>query len=53
MGYEFGKIYRLECVDGHFYIGSTIQTLSMRLGLHRFVSPKQQSVHTYQPNWMG
>ena len=57
MGYEFGKIYRLECVDGHFYIGSTIQTLSMRLGLHRFVSKKGKTknsrvyTHINQIGW--
>jgi len=33
--YSNGKIYKLQCEDGYFYIGSTIQVLSQRLGTHK------------------
>ena len=33
--YQNGKIYRLLCVDGHYYFGSTIQTLNMRFYRHK------------------
>ncbi len=32
--YNEGKIYRLECNDGYYYIGSTIRTLKDRLKHH-------------------
>ena len=57
MGYESGKIYRLECRDGRYYIGSTIQSLSMRLALHRFVSKRGKTknsrvyTHINQIGW--
>jgi hypothetical protein len=35
MGYESSKIYRLQHDDGHFYIGSTLNELRMRLGQHK------------------
>ena len=34
MGYENGKIYKLECSDGYYYIGSTTTTLNVRLRNH-------------------
>ena len=38
MGYESGKIYRLQCSDGCFYIGSTITKLSIRYYHHKTAS---------------
>lgn len=35
MGYENGKIYKLQHNDGHFYIGSTYATLRGRLQKHK------------------
>lgn len=34
MGYENSKIYKLVCDDGHYYYGSTIQSLDKRLYGH-------------------
>ena len=34
--YKNGKIYSLQCLDGHYYIGSTCCTLSLRLSHHIF-----------------
>ena len=36
--YESGKIYKLQCIDGYYYIGSTTQTLYNRLNHHKFSS---------------
>jgi predicted GIY-YIG superfamily endonuclease len=36
--YEEGKIYRLVCEDGHYYIGSTIQSLTDRFKNHKTLS---------------
>jgi hypothetical protein len=33
--YENGKIYKLVCDDGHYYIGSTIQKLNLRFNHHK------------------
>jgi hypothetical protein len=33
--YDNGKIYRILCPDGHFYIGSTVSTLSVRMNTHK------------------
>jgi hypothetical protein len=35
MGYESSKIYRLQHDDGHFYIGSSVNELRVRLGQHK------------------
>ena len=35
MGYESGKVYKIQCVDGHFYYGSCITTLERRSYTHR------------------
>jgi hypothetical protein len=35
MGYDKAKIYKLECEDGHYYYGSTINELRVRLGGHK------------------
>jgi hypothetical protein len=47
MGYEKGKIYKLECKDGHFYYGSTICELRKRLYQHK-ESSKKHPYHVYQ-----
>jgi hypothetical protein len=33
--YENGKIYKLQCIDGHYYIGSTTQKLNHRFNNHK------------------
>ena len=34
--YQFGKIYTIRCLnDPNVYVGSTIQTLAVRMGGHR------------------
>ena len=38
MGYETAKIYQLVCEDGHYYYGSTINELRVRLGGHKNAS---------------
>jgi len=35
---EIARIYRILCEDGHYYIGATIQPLSIRLNTHRHLS---------------
>ena len=41
--YEYGKIYKIECNDGHYYIGSTTQPLCRRLYHHKQCSKKDNS----------
>ena len=36
--YNNGKIYRLNCSDGHYYIGSTTTSLNKRLSSHKSAS---------------
>lgn len=36
--YQNGKIYKLICEDGYYYIGSTIQKLYCRLNHHKYAS---------------
>jgi len=36
--YQTSKIYRLQCEDGHYYIGATTQALDLRLKNHRNLS---------------
>jgi len=34
--YQFGKIYTIRCLNApNVYVGSTIQTLAVRMGEHR------------------
>lgn len=47
MGYETGKIYKLVCEDGKYYIGSTIRPLKTRLSSHKSVSTKTQTNNAY------
>jgi hypothetical protein len=35
---EIARIYRLLCEDGYYYVGATIQPLSIRLNTHRHLS---------------
>jgi len=45
--YKAGKIYRLICSDGHYYIGSTITTLNYRLNNHKQSSKKELNRQVY------
>lgn len=46
--YEKGKIYKLQCMDGHYYIGSTTQKLNHRFSNHKQSSKSDTSkVYTY------
>ena len=45
--YTHGKIYRLVCPDGHYYIGSTINQLKYRLNNHK-VSSKSSKAKVYE-----
>lgn len=47
MGYESGKIYKLQCSDGKYYFGSTIRSLAARLSSHKSVSKNTQTNNTY------
>ena len=38
--YNNGKIYKLVCEDGCYYIGSTIQKLNLRFNSHKKSSKK-------------
>lgn len=40
MGYENAKVYKLQCADGHFYIGSTKENLPHRRAHHVAASKK-------------
>ncbi len=39
-----GKIYKLECEDGHYYIGSTKQLLCQRLSSHKRYSINDERI---------
>lgn len=45
--FENGKIYRLLCDDGHYYIGSTTNELQYRLAGHKGVTISNQKVYKY------
>lgn len=45
--FQNGKIYRLICDDGHYYIGSTINTLEYRLKGHKYMHESTQKVYKY------
>jgi len=47
--YAAGKIYKLVCTTGHFYIGSTITALNYRLNNHKQSSKKdiERPVYKY------
>jgi hypothetical protein len=46
--YDKGKIYKINCSDGHYYIGSTINSLSQRLSHHKHSSNKDTSLSQYR-----
>jgi predicted GIY-YIG superfamily endonuclease len=41
--YSKGKVYKLQCEDGHYYIGSTCDRLSNRLCRHKVDSLRYES----------
>lgn len=47
MGYEDGKIYKIVCEDGKYYIGSTIRTLKARLAGHKRASTNTDTNNAY------
>ena len=48
VNYSNSKIYKLQCNDGHFYIGSTCDELRKRFHAHKAISPKSTSkVYTH------
>ena len=46
--YNAGKIYKLVCTDGHYYIGSTITALNYRLNNHKQSSKKELERPVYK-----
>ena len=44
--YDNGKIYKIQCCDGHYYIGSTTQKLNHRLSNHK-QSAKSETSKVY------
>ena len=48
MGYEKGKVYKLQCESGHFYIGTTINTLAKRLGQHKAKAMARPECRVYK-----
>jgi predicted GIY-YIG superfamily endonuclease len=48
MDYKNGKIYKLQCDDGHFYIGSTTSTLVKRMWGHTSKSKKYPDRRIYK-----
>lgn len=47
MGYESGKIYKIVCQDGNYYIGSTLRTLKSRLASHKHASKHTDTNNAY------
>jgi hypothetical protein len=43
-----GKIYKLQCEDGYFYIGSTTSSLPFRLGGHKTKAKKHPERRVYK-----
>lgn len=43
-----GKLYRMECPRGYFYIGSTCDLLSYRLTKHKYDSARHPNRKSYQ-----
>ena len=48
MGYENAKVYKLQCADGHFYIGSTKENLPHRKAHHVAASKKFPDRRVYK-----
>ena len=54
MDYKNSKIYKLQCDDGHFYIGSTTTTLVKRFCSHKTRAKKNPDRRVYKHidnNW--
>lgn len=52
--YKNGKIYKIQCADGHFYIGSTTKSLAKRLRWHKDASLRGTSrlyIHINSIGW--
>lgn len=50
------RIYRLLCEDGHYYIGATIQSLSLRFNTHKHLSKTTLNkiyTHLNKVGWDG
>jgi len=45
--YQDGKIYKLVCKDGHYYIGSTTTSLIKRFGCHKYSITKNTNGGKY------
>jgi len=45
--YKNGKVYKLSCPDGHYYIGSTASELSTRLSQHKHAITNKTHGGTY------
>ena len=47
--YNDSKVYKLQCNDGYYYIGSSVQNINSRLNDHKFHSkyPKHQTTRVY------
>jgi predicted GIY-YIG superfamily endonuclease len=48
MDYKNGKIYKLQCEDGYFYVGSTATELRKRLSGHKKDSKKRPETKSYK-----
>lgn len=51
--YKNGKIYRIMCIDGHYYYGSTVQRLYERLSHHKKLSKTDKTVFYNHINTLG
>jgi hypothetical protein len=51
--YKNGKIYRILCIDGHYYYGSTVQQLNERLSTHKKLSKTDNTVLYNHINTIG
>lgn len=48
MDYKSSKIYKLQCEDGHFYIGSSVTDLRKRLYEHKSQSKRTPEQRVYK-----
>jgi predicted GIY-YIG superfamily endonuclease len=56
MAEQMARIYRLLCEDGHYYIGATIQSLSLRFNTHKHLSKTTLNkiyTHLNEVGWDG
>jgi len=46
--YKYGKIYIIKCIDGYYYIGSTIQSIYIRHSRHKtFAKTETSKLYTH------